>query len=166
MCCCLLIDAAPHVIQHCDGALSSEIGRRTRDLVERSLGTYLRRFRDDAGLADADVAFANLETPVDPTRPVPRWVYETLHYNAPPDYLAAWEGTARHRVFSLCNNHALDQGAEGLERTRGTVLAFSQHRCVGGPRPEDAVAALEVDGVRMGIAAVTECVPESIEHTK
>ncbi|NRD58195.1 CapA family protein [Corallococcus exiguus] len=106
-------------------------------------------------MAGDAVAFANLETPVDPARPVPRLVYETLHYNAPPDYLAAWEGTARHRVFSLCNNHALDQGAEGLERTRGTVLASSQHRCVGGPRPEDAVAALEVGGVRMGIAAVT-----------
>ncbi|WP_143196175.1 iron-containing redox enzyme family protein [Archangium sp. Cb G35] len=53
-------------------------------------------------MADAHVAFANLETPVDPARPVPRLVYETLHYNAPPGYLDAWEGTARHRVFSLC----------------------------------------------------------------
>jgi poly-gamma-glutamate synthesis protein (capsule biosynthesis protein) len=108
-----------------------------------------------AQMAGTDVAFANLETPVDPARPVPRLVYETLHYNAPPDYLAAWEGTARHRVFSLCNNHALDQGLGGLERTRASVLANPAHRCSGGPRPEDAVAALEVNGVRMGIAAVT-----------
>ncbi|NPC70500.1 CapA family protein [Corallococcus exiguus] len=106
-------------------------------------------------MADAHVAFANLETPVDPARPVPRRVYETLHYNAPPGYLDAWEGTARHRVFSLCNNHALDQGADGLERTRQSVLARPEHRCVGGPRAEDAVAGLEVAGVRLGIAAVT-----------
>lgn len=106
-------------------------------------------------LADADVAFANLETPVDPTRPVPRWVYETLHYNAPSSYLEAWEGTARHRVFSLCNNHALDQGPAGLAQTRRSVLARPEHRCVGGPEPRDAVASLEVAGARVGIAAVT-----------
>ncbi|WP_224364548.1 CapA family protein [Hyalangium versicolor] len=108
-----------------------------------------------AALADCDVAFANLETPVDPTQPVPRWVYETLHYNAPPEYLDAWEGTAHHRVFSLCNNHALDQGPSGLAQTRRHVLARSEHRCVGGPEPTDAVASLEVSGVRIGIAAVT-----------
>ncbi|WP_224243509.1 CapA family protein [Hyalangium gracile] len=108
-----------------------------------------------AVLADADVAFANLETPVAASRPVPRWVYETLHYNAPPEYLDAWEGTARHRVFSLCNNHALDQGLDGLEQTRRAVLARPEHRCVGGPEASQAVASLEVSGVRMGIAAVT-----------
>ena len=108
-----------------------------------------------AHLSVADVAFVNMETPLDPARPVPRLVYETLHYNAPPAYLDAFAGTARHRVFSLCNNHALDQGPEGLERTRRSVLASPEHRCVGGPRPEDAVASLEVAGVRLGIAAVT-----------
>jgi poly-gamma-glutamate capsule biosynthesis protein CapA/YwtB (metallophosphatase superfamily) len=106
-------------------------------------------------MAGADVAFANLETPVDPTRPAPRWVYETLHYNAPASYLDAWKDTARHRVFSLCNNHALDQGASGLARTRESVLARPEHRCVGGPEPRDAVAALECQGVRMGVIAVT-----------
>lgn len=35
--------------------MGAELGRRTSDLVERSLGTYVRRFRDDAGLSDADV---------------------------------------------------------------------------------------------------------------
>jgi poly-gamma-glutamate synthesis protein (capsule biosynthesis protein) len=108
-----------------------------------------------AELADADVAFANLETPVDPTHPVPRWVYETLHYNAPPSYLEAWEGTARHRVFSLCNNHALDQGLGGLEQTRQSVLASPAHRCVGGTQPTDGVTSLAVSGVKIGVAAVT-----------
>ncbi|MEV1241522.1 C45 family peptidase [Nonomuraea sp. NPDC049750] len=35
--------------------MGAEIGRRTSELVERSLETYLRRFRDDVGLSDADV---------------------------------------------------------------------------------------------------------------
>jgi isopenicillin-N N-acyltransferase-like protein len=36
-------------------AMGHELGVRTRDLVAQSLQTYLRRFRDDAGLSDADV---------------------------------------------------------------------------------------------------------------
>lgn len=35
--------------------MGAELGRRTSDLVERSLQSYLRRFRDDAGLSGADV---------------------------------------------------------------------------------------------------------------
>jgi isopenicillin-N N-acyltransferase-like protein len=35
--------------------MGAELGRRTRDLVERSLDTYQRRFRDEAGLGDDDV---------------------------------------------------------------------------------------------------------------
>ncbi|WP_406319522.1 C45 family peptidase [Streptosporangium sp. NBC_01639] len=35
--------------------MGAELGRRTGDLVERSIQTYLRRFRDGAGLSDADV---------------------------------------------------------------------------------------------------------------
>lgn len=35
--------------------MGEELGRRTRDLVERSLHTYQRRFRDEAGLGDDDV---------------------------------------------------------------------------------------------------------------
>ena len=35
--------------------MGAELGRRTRDLVERSLHGYQRRFRDEAGLGDSDV---------------------------------------------------------------------------------------------------------------
>ncbi|GMU03415.1 hypothetical protein KH5H1_75370 [Corallococcus caeni] len=69
-----------------------------------------------------------------------------LAYNAPPGCLDAWEGTARHRVFSLCDNHALDPCAAGLERTRQSVLARPEHRCVAGPRAEDAVAPPPTQG--------------------
>ncbi len=37
------------------GEMGAELGRRTRGLVEQSLATYLRRFRDQARLSDADV---------------------------------------------------------------------------------------------------------------
>lgn len=102
-----------------------------------------------------DLHLANLETPVDPLRPVPRLVYETLHYNVPPGYLAAWQGTAPRRVFSLCNNHALDQGADGLRRTRACVLAEPGRVCVGGAAAEDAVAGVTVRGLRVGVFGFT-----------
>jgi len=76
-----------------------------------------------ARVAAADLALVNLETPMVPERPVPRLVYETLHYNCPPDYLDAFRSD-RPRVISLCNNHAIDQGVDGLRRTRETVLGL------------------------------------------
>lgn len=75
-------------------------------------------------LSQADCTAANLETPVDPASKVPKWVYETLHYYAPTDYLANWQdlqSNAQH-IFSICNNHALDQGEKGLEATRNIVI--------------------------------------------
>jgi len=106
-----------------------------------------------ARIAAADLAIANLETPIVPERRVPRWVYETLHYNAPPAFLAPWMG-ARNAVLSLCNNHALDQGDAGLARTREVVLGHGL-LAVGGTAPDDAVAALELQGQRLAITAIT-----------
>ncbi|MEO7733922.1 MAG: CapA family protein, partial [Kofleriaceae bacterium] len=99
-----------------------------------------------ARIAAADLAIVNLETPIVPERPVPRLVYETLHYNAPPALLAPW-CAARHAMVSLCNNHALDQGAAGLRRTRAVVTGLGL-AAVGGPDAGDAIAALAIDGVR------------------
>jgi hypothetical protein len=59
-----------------------------------------------ARLQAADASFFNLETPVDPTRPVPHRVFETLHYNAPPAYLDGWV-TDAPCFASICNNHAI-----------------------------------------------------------
>jgi hypothetical protein len=101
----------------------------------------------------ADAAVVNLETPMVPERPVPRLTYETLHYNAPTAYLDAWRAT-RPRVVSLANNHALDQGRDGLARTREVVDAMG-FVTLGGPRPEHAVAGFEAGGLRVGAAAFT-----------
>jgi hypothetical protein len=108
-----------------------------------------------AALTGADLGLANLETPLDDTRRAPRLVYETLRYNAPPSYLHAWRGTAAQRVFSLCNNHALDQGHEGLANTRRAVLREPMTACVGGPAADDAVVARTIGGARIGVFACT-----------
>ncbi len=106
-------------------------------------------------LWEADATIANLETPVDPQRPVRRYTYETPRYNAPPEYLDAWVSCSRASVLSLCNNHALDQGILGLERTRHQV----QKRgvvCIGGPGTlNDAVGLLNVRGLRLAFIGMT-----------
>lgn len=104
-------------------------------------------------LARVDLAIANLETPIVPERRVPRLVYETLHYNAPPAFLDPWT-RAPAAALSLCNNHALDQGEAGLARTRAVVGERGLHP-IGGVRPDDAIAAVAVGGRRIGLTAIT-----------
>jgi poly-gamma-glutamate capsule biosynthesis protein CapA/YwtB (metallophosphatase superfamily) len=101
----------------------------------------------------ADLGLVNLETPMVPERRVPRFVYETLHYNSPPEYLSAWLGP-RPRVVSLCNNHALDQGRDGLTRSREVIRGMGL--CPqGGDLAEDAVTGVRVGDLAVGVTAVT-----------
>lgn len=98
----------------------------------------------------------NLETPIDPQAPVRRWVFETLRYNAPVEYLAPLAGLGLDAIaLSLCNNHALDQGRGGLARTR-EVVERQGLTCLGGAGGRDeAVGVIEVDGVRIALFATT-----------
>lgn len=104
----------------------------------------------------ADLLIANLETPIDPAKPVKRWVYETLHYNAPPDYLDAIVATrpGRATALSVCNNHALDQGLDGLIATREQVTARGM-ACVGGAQHDEAIAHLRAGDLSIAIVGLT-----------
>jgi poly-gamma-glutamate synthesis protein (capsule biosynthesis protein) len=106
-----------------------------------------------AAIAEADVAFANLETPIDGSRPVPRFTYETLHYNAPATFLEPWRATTT--VLSLANNHALDQKISGLAATRAAVLAAGLVP-VGGVAASEAQASVTVhEGWTVAASAFT-----------
>jgi poly-gamma-glutamate capsule biosynthesis protein CapA/YwtB (metallophosphatase superfamily) len=120
-------------------------------------------------LKQADLTIANLETPVDPAVKVPKWVYETFHYNAPQEYLSDWhklKPDAQH-VFSICNNHALDQGYSGLQATRNSVLQHSpDFHCLGGMNAEDDTSLVMVKGIRMGFMASTYGINHLAAQTK
>ena len=122
-----------------------------RDGYESFLSPELAR-----RMGRADLLVANLETPVDPQRPVKRWVYETLHYNAPPAYLDALAAAraGRPTALSVCNNHALDQGLDGLSATRQQVEARGI-ACVGGPQAGDAVTHLRAGELSIAIVGLT-----------
>ena len=59
-----------------------------------------------------DLAFANIEAPVDATRPVSSFP----QFNMNREYVMA-SIDAGFSVFSLCNNHSNDQGKEGMKET-------------------------------------------------
>ena len=60
----------------------------------------------------ADIAFVNIEAPVDPAKPVSSFP----KFNMSLDYLDA-AVKAGFSVFSMCNNHSNDQGLEGIRET-------------------------------------------------
>ena len=100
-----------------------------------------------------DLRFANLETPVDTRRAVPRWTY--ARYNAPGSFLRSWHERVGPTVFSLVNNHALDQGLEGLRHTQREVESHPGHVAVGGASRADACRMVDTRGVRVGVIGLT-----------
>jgi hypothetical protein len=107
------------------------------------------------------LSFANLEFPVDETRPYSSYPC----FNAPRDYLQA-AVDAGIEVFSLANNHAVDQGVEGIAQTLRSLEAVSHsaYRRIyyQGTRqsldePLEPVE-IRVKGLRIGFMAVTQMV--------
>lgn len=109
-------------------------------------------------LKDADLLIANMETPICDDRPVKKWIYDTLIYNAPASYLAPWLSVNQQAdiVLNLCNNHALDQGDTGLGQTRETILASSpRFACLGGLFAGDDLCLREIKGHKIGLLSST-----------
>ncbi len=110
-------------------------------------------------LSGSDLAFANLEFPVDSTRPVSGYPL----FNAHLDYVSA-ALEAGIDVLSTANNHAFDGGEEGvLQTVRAlTLLAQGSPRKLffsgirGNWRRPFTPETLTVNGVRIGFIAVTQ----------
>jgi hypothetical protein len=106
-----------------------------------------------------DLTFANLETPVDCSRDSSTFP----QFNVGLDYLDAAVG-AGIEVFSLANNHAFDQGPEGLAATIGSLQAAGRrsYRRIwhAGTQadPQSAFAPVEIllEGWRIGFLAATQ----------
>ncbi len=125
---------------------------------------YRDIYRGVQDVLDAsDLVFANLEFPVDSTRPESGYPL----FNAHPDYVRA-AVEAGIDVFSTANNHAFDGGEEGvLQTVRAlTLLADRSSRRLffsgirGNPRRPFVPETLLVNGVRIGFIAVTQFLNE------
>ena len=78
-------------------------------------------------IQSADIAFANIEAPVDPTKPVSSFP----RFNMSVGYLTA-AVDAGFSVFSLSNNHSNDQGLEGMMETIKTCENLTQKYAESG----------------------------------
>ncbi len=126
--------------------------------IYRSIAPLLRK---------DDLSFANLEFPVDPSR-----AYSSYpRFNGSPEYLRA-AVEAGVEVFSLANNHAFDQGRDGVFQTLRVLSKMgeqSYHRVyAGGIRgnlhePFEPVE-IRCRGVRIGFMAVCQMVNVPMPH--
>jgi poly-gamma-glutamate synthesis protein (capsule biosynthesis protein) len=97
-------------------------------------------------LAAADVAFANLETPIAPGAGSGTREYV---FNAGPEVVRALQRSGVD-VVAVANNHAFDQGRRGFEETLATLDDLGMRRVGAGPadRPEGPVL-VEAGGLRL-----------------
>ena len=97
---------------------------------------FCQHLWDDIGddFFDADIRFANLETPIDTSKPaalVPEVMLNDMHFNGDnamfdifnpieqtPQYFKEKTGKSwQFDILSTANNHSLDMGEEGLNKT-------------------------------------------------
>jgi hypothetical protein len=107
-------------------------------------------------LSQDDLSFANIEFPVDPSRPPSGFP----QFNGTIEYVsAAIRGGLD--VFSLANNHSFDWGAQALNQTREIFDTLARQHGVyhsglraGRDRPIE-LTVIRVDRWRIGFVAVT-----------
>jgi poly-gamma-glutamate capsule biosynthesis protein CapA/YwtB (metallophosphatase superfamily) len=111
---------------------------------------------------DADLVFANLETPVDLSKPVsavPEVMLNHMLFNADEEMFDVFSGMGEYKgydVLSVINNHSLDQGEEGLKQT----LRFLRSRNIAycGARlseTEPRFSMCERQGIKIAIVGAT-----------
>jgi poly-gamma-glutamate synthesis protein (capsule biosynthesis protein) len=105
-------------------------------------------------LGEADLAFANLETPVAPATGRPGAPFQ---FNAPPDLPAALRASG-FTVLATANNHAYDQGSRGLTETLERLKAASLVTVGSGATRAEAEAprTVVVQGLKVAFLAFTD----------
>ena len=88
--------------------------------VNYAITDYAKIWKDITPLLQSsDLAFANIEAPIDTTKKHSSWPNFNMTYN----YVNA-SITAGFNVFSLCNNHTNDQGLTGIQETAKTTKSY------------------------------------------
>ncbi|MGO9310342.1 MAG: CapA family protein [Spirochaetia bacterium] len=138
------------------------------DIMGHDVNYAMQDFHDIYGAVkdvfqSSDLAFANLELPLDPSRPASGYP----SFNGTPAYLAAAVDSGID-LFSLANNHAFDGGEEGIFQTIRSLeearlrslrpFAYSGTR--GNPHKPFGAETLNVKGIRVGFIAVAQFLNE------
>lgn len=91
--------------------------------VNYNISSYSKIYRDvKYYIEDSDLAFANIEAPIDTTKPASTYP----NFNMTQKYVQA-ALDAGFNVFSLCNNHTNDQGLNGILETIKTTKRIEDY---------------------------------------
>lgn len=121
--------------------------------------------KTSALLKQSHIVFGNLEGPLTHADHAP--VAKKYLYRSPPEKVAPALLNAGFNVVSLANNHAMDQGVEGLKHTLAALdLVGIKHAGAGMNLAEARKPALlESKGVRVAFLAYTLTFPEEFWAT-
>ena len=113
-----VIEIPEITVEEDDGTLSLLFaGDIMAHSVNYAISDYPKIWRDVKYIIEpADLAFGNIEAPVDDTQRPHTWP----NFNMPQAYIEA-AIDAGFDVFSLCNNHTNDQGLNGIKETVKTT---------------------------------------------
>ncbi len=131
-------------------------GRYRENGLNRNPKTDVPIFDEVAGLIAADVAVANLETPL-LYQPPPRTVFPSDLLFAAGPWAGAQLRQAGFNVVSMANNHVYDMRQEGILDTLD-ILDKNRIVPVGAPMFKDSpfrVVTIEKKGWRIGFIGVT-----------
>ncbi len=111
----------------------------------------------------ADIATANLETPLDLTRKasaVPEVMLKNMYFNSSSEMFGVYSGSGKfkgYQVLSVANNHSLDQGESGLLHTLKFLEEKSIPYCGAAKREDlrDNFPIIEKNGIRIAFLAAT-----------
>ncbi len=116
-------------------------------------------------LKQSHIVFGNLEGPLTHADHAP--VAKKYVYRSAPEKVAPALRNAGFNVVSLANNHAMDQGAEGLKHTTDALDRVGIKHTGGGMNLASArqPAILETHGTRVAVLAYTLTFPEEFWAT-
>ncbi|MFK0380262.1 CapA family protein [Pandoraea sp. NPDC090278] len=148
---------------HVDKNKTNEVNRKTiimsfvGDLlfVPGPIGNYLSDPIFEF-LKNSDCTAINLETPISIEHKIPNYCMET--FNTSPEALHPWRKIGGAKIFSLCNNHALDCGIDGLNNTSRTIQAESEFYAIGGVSKGDDQLIIKNNDARIGFIGITHSV--------
>lgn len=102
---------------------------------------------------DTDLTVLNMETPLSSKHPVPKRTYDS--FNASEKLLTPWASLPGKKIFSLCNNHALDCGVLGLHETKANIEAHHDNYALGGPERGNETLIIEINNIKIGLFGLT-----------
>lgn len=126
---------------------------------------------------DAEIVFANLETPIDITQPlsaVPEVMLNNMYFNGDPTLFHLFNGQGKYKGFdilSTANNHSFDMGIHGVHQTLDYLddLGIAHTGTSRNTEEQWEIPIIEKEGIKVAFVAITYCLnhlhlPENQTH--